>query len=171
MSTASSSIADLALSVDLLGVDIITLGDPTEVITSTSTATDTPGALTVVGSSSIAGLQLDVLGQTIDLSAYANAAPNTVVPLTGIVGLVITVNKQTTVKTAKTLSIATDAIDIDFTDLHLTGIPLSSLVSGDITIGESFAQVPEPAVWAEMLLGTAVIGGFARTRRRVAAAA
>jgi hypothetical protein len=166
--TASSSVEDLKLGLALAGLSVLSIGGTNSDITSTSTAAASNlGVLTATGSSSIAGLTLDVLGLPIDLSAYANVAvpANTVVPITGIVGLVVTLNKQTVVKTPTTISIQTDAIDIDFTDLHLAGLPLSGVVSGDIIIAQSFAQVPEPALWAEMLLGFGALGGLMRTRR------
>ena len=64
------------------------------------------------------------------------------------------------------INILTDAIDINFTNLHLTGFPLTNAVNGDIIVGESFAQVPEPAIWAELLIGMGALGGLARGRRR-----
>jgi hypothetical protein len=168
MTTASSSIEDLALGLKLAGLSVITIGGANSDITSTSTASeDTPGSMgaTLTGSSQITGVTLDVLGQTIDLSAYANAAPNTVVPISGIVGLVITINQQTVTQGVGFSSIETNALNIDFTDLHLAGIPLSDVVSGDIIIGQSFAEVPEPAAWIEMLVGVGGLGVAFRARR------
>jgi hypothetical protein len=170
--TASSTIDDLALSVKLAGAPLITLGGPSNVITSTSTATYVPGGMdTLVGSSSLTDLTLDVLGDHINLSAYAHAPPNTVVPIAGIVGLVITVNKQVETISGGEESILTDALDIDFNDLHLVGLPLSSIVSGDIVLGQSFAEVPEPAAWMGMLFGFGMMGGLMRRRRGFLAAA
>ncbi len=165
--SASASVGDLSLNLKLKGADLITLGGSNYTIISTSTANKSlRGVLTASGTSSIAGLKLNILGQTIDLSAYANAAPNTIVPISGIAGLIVTINKQTVGQAAHMINILTDAIDINFTNLHLTGLPLTNAVNGDIIVGESFAQVPEPAIWAELLIGMGVLGGLARGRRR-----
>ncbi len=170
---ASSEIEGLALSLNEVGfIPIITLGGTNNDIKSSSYATTVIGGPSVAtGSSSIAGLTLKVLGVNIDLSAYQHAAPNTVIPLTGLAaaltGLTVTVNKQTVIDVDKVVSIETDALDIDFNNLRLGGgIPLNTLVSGDIILAQSFAQVPEPAIWAELLLGLACVGGLTRSRRR-----
>jgi hypothetical protein len=171
--TASSEVEGLALTLKEAGIiPLISLGGANNDIKSTSSATAISSGDSVVGSSSIAGLTLDVLGVDIDLSAYANAAPNTKVVLSGLAaaltGLDITVNKQTVVTTSDSLSILTDALDIDFTHLSLGGIvPINTVASGDIIIAESFAEVPEPAVWAELLLGFACLGGLIRGRQRL----
>jgi hypothetical protein len=174
---ASSEVEDLTLALKEVGlVPLISLGGDNSDIKSMSVATNPfSGPKTVSGASSIAGLTLSVLGISIDLSAYYNAAPNTPVVLTGLAtaltGLAITVNKQTVVDSGGAISIQTDAIDIDFTNLSLGGIvPIRNVASGDIIIAQSFAQVPEPAAWAEMLLGFACLGGLVRNRRRLSIA-
>ncbi len=165
--TATSRIEGLNLGLDLLGSSLISFGGRNSVISSTSTATDIGGVLSVAGSSLLTGLTLNVLGDAIDLSAYANAAPNTVLALpTNLLGLTITLNKQTIGHPLDGLSILTDAIDINFNHLHLAGLPLNHVVSGDITIGESFAAIPEPAVWMEMLMGAGMIGVLMRRSRQ-----
>jgi hypothetical protein len=171
-STASSEIEGLALDLKLQGSDLITIGGANSDISSTSTATASePAGLVATGISNISGVTLDILGESITIDADASTAPNTAVLVPGIEGLTITLNKQTIVTGFDLISIQTDALDIDFTDLHLTGAPLAETVSGEITIGESFAQVPEPAAWAEMLVGFGLVGGLARSRIRRSVAA
>jgi hypothetical protein len=165
MTNAAASVEDLALELKLAGLSVITIGGANSDVTSTSTAAEpSKFVFTAAGSSSITNLTLNVLGDTIDLSAFANPAPNTVVPISGIVGLVVTLNKQVVNQGTYGINITTDAIDIDFTDLHLSGVPLSEAVSGDITIAETFAQVPEPSTWIEILMGVGLVGGVIRRR-------
>jgi hypothetical protein len=169
--TASASVANLVLQLVLNGSNVITIGGDGSSVSSTSTANATWAGLTASGSTSISGLTLNVLGQDIDLSSYLNPAPNTVVPISGISGLVITLNEQTLFQEPDLISLQTNAIDISFNDLHLDGSPLSQSISGDILIGSSFAEVPEPAAWACMLVGMGALGGVLRSRRRLSASA
>jgi hypothetical protein len=158
--TATAAVSNLELAINLDGAPFLTLGGGDSSISSTSTAmSSTPGGLqTVMGSSSVSGLTLSSLGNVVDLSASAVTPANTVVAIPqSLAGqLTITLNKQTILHPLGGESIETTAVYIDLTGVAQT--------YGDIAIGDSFAQAPEPAAWAMTLLGFGGVGAILRRR-------
>ena len=150
-------------------------------ITSTSSVSGL-GSLKVVGSSQFQNLLISgsALGlQTIGGSAFNNPAPNTVVFNSG--GLKIILNEQFPggdgVNSANIQTFAFDAIftDFQFGQNLLTGRLFvgesSARITGrarhlfsDFTNGPALAAVPEPAAWAEMLVGFGITGLLMRRR-------
>ncbi len=120
----------------LLGPSILSIGATT--ITSTSSVSDVlhPSA---VGSSDIEGLTVTGLalgGITINGSAYAHAAPNTV--LLNLAGLEIILNQQ--IPSGDGISSAgmqTNAIVVEFTNFVLG----AGLLNGDIIVAHSQADI------------------------------
>jgi hypothetical protein len=133
-------------------------------ISSTSSVNGTSPA---TGSTTIADLSLTIAGQTFTFPGSQTPPANDV--LLAIAGLTVTLNQQIPDKT-ETEGITTNAIAIDFADFHVG----SNAVNGAVDLGQSTASIaiiPEPATWAEMLVGFAGLLGFAayRTSRRSAA--
>jgi hypothetical protein len=171
--TGSSSIDDLSIALKTTGLVPLTLLDITaHTITSTSTASDVNSPPTAVGSSEIEDLTIGGLllgANTIDLTGSITPLPNDVIlDLAGIIK--VTLNQQIMESNGGAgVSIETNALAIDIPGISLAGLkPLS----GDIIIGNSFAMVPEPSTWVEMLAGFGGLGflAFARGRRKTAAA-
>ncbi len=147
-------------------ITILGLGAGT--VTSTSSINGT-GVLTATGSSTITGLTVNGLAlgvTTIDGSAFVNPAPNTI--LLSVLGLKIILNEQLLSGNGTTqLGLTTNAIHATFTNFLVGG----GLLSGDLIVGQSTAAisvdaVPEPASWAMMIAGFAMIGAANRNRRR-----
>lgn len=167
--TAKAVVNNLATNLNLLlGPALLNLSANT--ITSQSSV-NAFGLPTAYGSSDIEGLNLSgsaLGGLNIVGGVYANAAPNTV--LVNLGGLEVVLNQQI----HGTNSIVTNAIAIEFQNFVLgTGV-----LNGDVIIGHSQAAftgspiaTPEPATWAEMLLGFGVVGVFFRRRRPASASA
>ncbi len=158
-----------------LGVNLLNLFGSTPVLGltnatlySTSTITGDYGSLSAVGDSTITQGQLNVLGHLLDLSVYADAAPNTVVDVAGLLGLTgvhLTLNEQI----GGTCSSFACAIETNA--LHLVVDPLGlNVVGADIVLGHSMAEVtaavPEPGEWGMMLVGLGMLGSFGRRRRQ-----
>jgi hypothetical protein len=160
--TATGAVRGLELAINLDGAPFLTLGGSNSDISSTSTAmASAPGGVrSATGSSTVTGLTLSSLGNVIDLSASAGSPANTMVAIPqSLAGqLTITLNKQTILYPPGGESIETTAVYID-----LTGVAQSY---GDISLGNSFAQVPDTATWAMMLVGAGGIGAVLRRRRR-----
>lgn len=132
------------------------------------------GGANASGFSSIAGLTISVatLGVIANNATFINPDPNTV--LLDALGLRIVLNEQTPLgaQTATSAGISTNAIHLIFNSFSIGG----GLLSGDIIIAHSEAQigdavgsVPEPATWAQMILGFGLIGLVARRRKRAIA--
>jgi hypothetical protein len=162
-STASSSIADLALGIStgLIPSTLLSIG--ASAITSTSSADGTTHPVTVSGSSSVADLTIGgtlLGGTTIDLSGTVNAPVNDVI--FDLLGITITLNQQIVNTGPNGASIETNALAIDFDHVGL-GL---NVLNGDIIIGNSFASAPEPATWVEMLAGFTGIAFLVAVRRK-----
>ena len=175
--TATSTVNNLALGLTSQAplaapLSLLSIGATT--LTSTSSV-DATGMPTRLGTSSITGLTVSGLalgGLVVNGSLFANAAPNT--ELINLLGLRIVINEQFGSASPTGAAIATNAIHIGFTNF-LLGL---NLLNGDIYVAHSDAAitgvqagtVPEPAVWAQMIAGFALVGLHARRRaRRVAA--
>jgi len=169
----------LALGTVFLGgfTNVLTIG-ASEVV-SRSTASGNGGA-SATGFTSLAGLVLSgsaLGGVTINGSAFVNPDPNTVLFELGVgpaATLRIVLNEQTPLgpQTATSAGISTNAIRLIFNSFSIGG----GLLSGDVIIAHSQAQindavtaVPEPATWAQMILGFALIGVVARRRKVITA--
>jgi hypothetical protein len=169
--TASSTVDNLSLDLRTPGLVPITLLDVTATtITSTSTASAL-GPLTATGSSSIEDLRIlgTALGilSPIDILGTVTPSPNDVI--LSLAGLTITLNQQIETVIDGGIAIETNAIAIDFSNFVLG----TGLVNGDIIIANSFASVPEPATWVEMLAGFGAVGflmvGRAKANKTAAA--
>ncbi|WP_185965146.1 PEPxxWA-CTERM sorting domain-containing protein [Glacieibacterium frigidum] len=133
------------------------------------------GGANASGFTSIAGLTISgaaLGGLVINGAAFVNPDPNTV--LLDVLGLRIILNEQTPIGTqsASSAGISTNAIRLIFDGFSIGG----GLLSGDVIIAHSEAQindaitsVPEPATWAQMILGFGLIGLVARRRKAVTA--
>lgn len=167
-STATSTINNLSAGLSglngLFDSNVLSIGATT--ITSTSSASSA-GGLTTSGSSLIEGLRItgSLLGNlSLDLSALANAAPNTTVLNLG--GLSLIFNQQSTLGDGiNSIGTSTNAIQLNFNNF----VSGTRLLNGTVNIGHSealatAAAVPEPATWAMMLLGFGVIGTAMRRR-------
>ncbi len=170
--TATSTVNNLGTSLSsLLGSSFLSLGATT--VTSTSSVNGV-GSLSAFGSTQIVGLTVTgsaLNGLTINGSLYGNPAPNTV--LFSLAGLTILLNEQIPSGNGTTSDgIQTNAIDIIFNNFALTGGLTASLLSGNIIVAHSQADifgpatlpVPEPATWLELLGGLAIVGSVARRR-------
>ena len=132
-----------------------------------SSTSSVDGTSPATGSTTITDLSLTIAGQTFTFPGSQTPPANDV--LLAIAGLTVTLNQQIPDKT-ETEGITTNAIAIDFADFHVG----SNAVNGAVDLGQSTASIaiiPEPATWAEMLVGFAGLLGFAayRTSRRSAA--
>jgi hypothetical protein len=144
MGSATSTINNLAISLDSIFSLTSTL------ISSTSSVNGTPSA---TGSTTLTDLTITALGSTVTI--LANPTPNDVVFNLG--GLTITLNQQIP-DLSESAGITTNAIAIDFN--RFLG------VSGSVDVAQSFASlnVPETSTWVMLLLGFAGLG-YAGYRR------
>lgn len=174
--SASANIvnAQAGLYTSLLGaVPLAALGLSADAISSTTVAGINGAGLFATGSSSIANLALagsvfDVLG--VNLGVFSNPLPNTVG--LSVLGLKITFNEQLMEQAVDSIFMTTNAVHISLTDYVFRG----NLLTGDIILGQSSASVtgyvpavaavPEPATWALMIAGFALVGFSLRTRTR-----
>ncbi len=168
--TGSSTVDDLSLALRTVGILPITILDVTATtITSTSTASAAIEPYTATGSSSIEDLRISgtALLSPIDILGTVTPAPNDVI--LNLAGLTITLNQQIKTVIPGGIAIETNAIAIDFSNFVLG----TGLVNGDIIVANSFASVPEPATWAEMLAGFGAVGflmlGRAKAKKTAAA--
>jgi hypothetical protein len=174
-STASSTIDDLSLGIHELGgfLPLTFLDVTATTITSTSSASGLVHPNTATGSSSIEDLKISGLAlgllPPIDLTGTISPPANDVI--LNLAGLTITLNQQIVMEApgGTGISIETNAIAIDFSNFALG----TGLVNGDIIVGDSFASVPEPATWVEMLAGFGAAGflmlGRAKAKKTAAA--
>ncbi len=179
---ASATVDDLSTSLytTLFGGSLTTaFGLSAGTVGSTTSVGVGAGGLTGTGSARIEGLSVTggVFGALgIDGTLFVNPNPNTV--LLNLAGLSVTLNEQKQTLTGLTdIFRETNAIHIALTNYALAG----SLVTGDIVIGHSQAQitgyapsvgaVPEPATWGLMIVGFGLVGAAMRRRRQVAVAA
>lgn len=179
--TARSEVNNLSLDLGtvFLGdfTSVLSIGS-SEVVSRSSVAGS--GGAAATGFASLAGLVISgsaLGGATIDGSAFVNPDPNTVLFQLGVgplASLRIVLNEQTAIgaQTGTSAGISTNAIRLIFNSFSIGG----GLLSGDVIIAHSEAQindavgaVPEPATWAQMILGFGLIGLVAR-RRKVATA-
>lgn len=176
MGSANIANAQTGLTTSLLGaIPLAALGVSANAINSTSVAGIDGAGLFATGSSSIenliiGGSILDALG--LNLGVFSNPAPNTVA--LSLLGLNITLNEQLMNETADSIMMTTNAVHISLDDYLFAG----SLLSGDIILGHSQASVtgyepvaapvPEPASWALMIGGFALVGLCQRRRPRLA---
>ena len=169
----------MALGTVFLGgfTNVLTIG-ASEVV-SRSTVSGNGGA-SATGFTSLAGLVLSgtaLGGLAINGSAFVNPDPNTVLFQLGVgptATLRIVLNEQTPLgrQTPTSAGISTNAIRMILNSFSIGG----GLLSGDVIIAHSQAQindavaaVPEPATWAQMILGFALIGVVARRRKVITA--
>jgi hypothetical protein len=155
MGSATSTINNLAISLDSIFNLTSTL------ISSTSSVNGTPSA---TGSTTIAGLTITVLGSTVTIPV--NPTPNDVI--FSLAGLTITLNQQIP-DLSESAGITTNAIALDFNKFPFG----TNVVNGSVDVGQSFASlnVPEISTWAMMLVGFAGLGfaGYRRSREPRAA--
>jgi hypothetical protein len=164
--TGSASIQNLdaVLSIAAVPVPLVELTATT--IASMSTA----GGGAPTGSSTIEGVRLSgsLVGAPVTFTIPSDLPANDVVFNLG--GVKVVLNEQY----ALPGGIATNAIDIMLDNASYGGsLPLS----GNLILSHSQAQVfggagavPEPAAWAEMVLGFGILGGLARRRKAFATA-
>lgn len=165
--TATATVNGLSLNLgstlsSILGVSATT-------VTSTSSVSGS-GFLNATGSTSLENLLINgsAIGSPISLSGTVMPSANDIVFNSG--GLLIELNRQVPAGNGTTSDgITTDAIYIDFTNFILG----TGLLNGDIIVSQSQADilgsaqaVPEPGVWALMLIGFAGLGVAMRARRR-----
>lgn len=189
VTSASSSIDDLdvSLDVELFSLPIATLvGLNNVTLTSSAAVTGDYGTMSTLGAANIVSADLNlaaILGIgapfSLDLSVFAEAAPNTEVlpPLLNNLGISLIVNEQLINGSANGVCLA-DSCSLEVNALHLmldavnvdtsllgVSLPLASL---DLKLGHSYAEmsaVPVPAaVW---LFGSGILGlvGFGRRRQ------
>lgn len=160
---ASALITDFSLFIGpLLDISGTEVGSSSSV---SGTGTPTASASTTIDNLAISGL---VIGST-PITVTGSPAPNTVILDNSTIGLEIVLNQQTP-DLSETAGITTDAISIIFSNFPY-GL---GVVNGDIDIAGSSASIvatPEPATWAEMLAGFAVLGFLMRGRRKAEAVA
>jgi len=165
--TTTIANAGTTLKTTALGVPLVGLGITADNLTSTSTASIAAnGSLVGTNASTITNLGISgsILGAlSLDLSALANAGPNTVA--LDLLGLKLVLNEQSqTFVNSRDLFVQTNAIHLTLSNFVYGG----SILSGEVILGHSQAEVsavPEPASWAMMMAGFGAIG-FAMRRNR-----
>jgi len=174
--SAGAKYATSSASVDQLGISILNaLGIGATMIEADATASGDYGALSGVGTTTIAGLSL-------------NSIPilNLTIPpdytLLNLLGVTVTLNEQTASGDGtSSAGIGVNAIHIAFDDVPYLGIipnipGIAGLINGDIIISHAQAAifasptqtngVPEPGTLA--LLGSGLVGAFGLRKRRTA---
>jgi hypothetical protein len=161
---ASAQVTNLSISLGAI-LDITA----TEIFSSSTaggTGTPTASGTTTIQDLTISG---DALGGH-TITANGPAPANFVLFDNPTVGLEIILNQQTPDLTKGAVGVNTDAVSFIF-----SGFPYGlNAISGDVDIAGSSASVaivPEPATWAEMLAGFAVLGFLMRGRPKAEAAA
>ena len=130
------------------------------------------GAPSATGNATITGLTVSgtaLGGLIVNGGLFVNPAANS--QLLNLLGLRIVLNEQIpSGNNVSTAGIATNAIHVAFTNFLLG----TNLLNGDIIVSHSQASitgvgavpgVPEPAVWAQMIAGFALVGAVARRRK------
>jgi hypothetical protein len=169
--SASSELNNLAISL------FTSTGGPTtsifnltaDRVQSLTTGSKAGQVTTITGQSTFNNLLLSINGNSV-FSTGSNAQTAVNFVAYNQSGLRVTLNQQFASSFDSTRSLITNAIGISFTNYLLDG----RSVSGTITVGQSLAEfvglgpgdaVPEPASWAQMLVGFALAGSAARRRR------
>jgi hypothetical protein len=176
--TGRSQVNDLALDLfTRAGIlpAITTLGLSADTITSTTSVTLNGDNATLTGTSVFEDLDVSLLGLlNVDGAANAQFSPNFV--LFDGIGLRIVLNEQIIGGNGTTFqSLTTNALRLSFDDFLLGG----RLLTGDVIVANSFASilidpvvgpplpaVPEPGIWAQMIIGFGLAGSALRSRRR-----
>lgn len=110
---------------------------------------------------------LGIAGYTLDLAAYAGAAPNTMIAplLLNPLGIELTLNEQEKNCTDGVCSMEVNALHLDIDSAQLLGLGLN-LLDTDLKLGHSYAEmaakVPEPATFWLLAVGFASLVGFGR---------
>lgn len=161
--SASAQVNDLeiGLATTFLGVSTPVLSLSADRVQSLTSGSKVGQITTLAGQSIFSGLNLALLGlPVLVLGSNAQVAPNFVAYDVG--GLKVTLNQQFASNFDNTRVLITNAVGISFTNYLLDGRSLS----GTVTIGQSLAEfvgnagdpVPEPASWAQLIAGFALVG-------------
>ncbi len=105
-----------------------------DVVTARAMARCTAGNVVVSGSTELVGAQLSLLG-AVGVALASNPAPNTQVPVAGVLGLSITLNEQIATATGITVN----AIHVRYLNLPV----LADLLSGDIIVSHAVASMAD----------------------------
>jgi hypothetical protein len=174
--SAGAKYAMSSASVDELGISILNaLGIGATVVEADATASGDYGALSGLGTTTIAGLSLNSI-PLLDLTIPPDYT------LLNLLGVTVTLNEQTASGDGtSSAGIGVNAIHISFDDVPYLGIipnipGVAGLINGDIIISHAEAAifasptqtnaVPEPGTLA--LLGTGLVAAFGLRRRRAA---
>ncbi len=163
--TGTSLIADAGTTffTSVLGIDTLSFGLAADAIGSTTTVGVNDGGLFAIGSSTITNFTLGgslLNGLNLNVGLFINPDPNTVV--LNLAGLSLVLNEQIQSGNGiDALSMETNALHLSLKDFLYDG----KLLNGNIVLGHSQAaisgyapSVPEPATWAMLISGFAIVG-------------
>ncbi|MFC5051415.1 PEP-CTERM sorting domain-containing protein [Rubritalea spongiae] len=166
----SSSVTGLELSLVsgvLFAPNILTISSTSgTAISSSSSVTGSYGSLFTLGESELEDVTLSIAG--IDFNLATSYAANTLLDVSaaGLAGISVHLNEQIVTGTGtESYSLVTNAMRIELDAVDLGGA--LGLISGDIIVGQSFAEmnaVPEPST--TLSLGLGAVGMLCIRRRR-----